>query len=188
MNETLQVIAKRRSIRKYRPDQISDEEIREIMKAAIYAPSARNQQKWHFTVIQDETLIDEMAAVVQKNAALTGNEQVARFMDNPGFHVFFHAPTVVVVSYEAGEEDIFVEMDCGMAVQNILLAAQSMGIGSCTIGFSRFLLLSPEGVELLKGLKVPEGYRHLCAVSLGYPQEEHPKMPYRNMDVVTYIK
>ena len=61
MNETLEVIANRRSIRKYKPEQITDKELQQIMEAAILAPSARNQQKWHFTVVQKREIIDEMA-------------------------------------------------------------------------------------------------------------------------------
>ncbi len=184
MNETLKVIANRRSIRKYKPDQITDEELKHIIDAAIYAPSARNQQQWHFTVVQNRELIDRMAGIIQDNAVKT--DERLGFMGSPNYHVFFHAPTVVLVSHIAGGH--FIEVDCGMAVQNILLAAESMGIGSCAIGFSRFLLASQEGIGLLKELGMPEGYTHLCCVSLGYPEGPHPSMPTRNWDVVNYIR
>ena len=186
VNETLKVIASRRSRRRYKGEQISDAELRQVMEAAIYAPSARNQQKWHFTVIQDKDLIDKMAQIIQHNAMNAGNEHLAKLMGAPGYHVFHHAPTVVIISYVAGES--FVEMDCGMAAQNICLAAESLGLGSCVIGFSRFLLLSQEGKELLQGLGIPEGYSHLCGISLGYTDAKPLPMPRRNKDVVTYIK
>ena len=185
MNETLKVIASRRSNRRYKEEQISEAEIRQIMEAGIYAPSARNQQKWHFTVIQDKGLIDKMAGIIRENAVNSGDKTL-RFLGTPGYHVFHHAPTVVVISCLA--EAPFVKMDCGMAAQNILLAAKSLGIGSCAIGLSRLLLLSPEGKDLLQGLGFPEGYSHICSISLGYTDAENPPMPPRKKDVVTYIK
>jgi nitroreductase len=186
MNETLQVIASRRSIRKYKPEQIAGEEMQRIMDAAIFAPSARNQQKWHFTVVQNKEIIDKMARIIQSNALNSGEGHAARFMSTPGFHVFFHAPTVVLISHITGGH--FIEVDCGMAAQNILLAAEALGIGSCVIGFSRFLLISQEGIDLLRELGMPEGYSHLCAIALGYPDGTHPSMPPRNRDVINYIK
>lgn len=186
MNETLEVIANRRSIRKYKPEQITDKELQQIMEAAILAPSARNQQKWHFTVVQKREIIDEMARIIKSNALNSSEEYAARFMSDPEYHVFFHAPTVILVSHITGGH--FIEVDCGMAMQNILLAAESLGIGSCVIGFSRFLLASQVGIDLLKELGMPEGYTHLSAVALGYPDGPHPAMPPRNRDVVNYIK
>ncbi|HOA77632.1 MAG TPA: nitroreductase family protein, partial [Thermosynergistes sp.] len=61
MNEVLEVIKRRRSIRKYLPDQIKDEELNTILEAAIFAPSGHNEQPWHFLVIQDKELIDRMS-------------------------------------------------------------------------------------------------------------------------------
>jgi len=186
MSETLKVIESRRSIRRYKPDQLSDEELSQLIDAAIYAPSARNQQKWHFTVVQDKSIIDRMAEIFRINALNSGDKRFANFVGNPEYHVFHHAPTVVMVScdLDAG----FIEMDCGIAIQNICLAAESLGIGSCIIGLSRIILLSEEGKKLVHGLGIPEGYSHICSISLGYPDGEKPKMPPRNRDVVNYIR
>lgn len=186
MNETLKVIASRRSVRCYKPEQITDEEIHQIIDAAINAPSARNQQKWHFTVIQDKSVIDRMAEVFRANARNSGDPRTAELLGSPDYHVFHHAPTVILVSCDS--EAMFVEMDCGIAVENICLAAESLGIGSCIIGLSRFIVESEEGRDLLQGLGMPEGYGHICTVSLGYPDGEKPQMPERNREVVNYIR
>lgn len=186
MNETLKVIKNRRSIRKYKPDQVGDAELQQIINSAIYAPSARNQQKWHFTVIQDKDVIDKMAKTIRDNALKSGHGYAVTLMGAPGYHVFYNAPTVIVVSCDP--DAILIEMDCGIAVENMCLAAESLGIGSCIIGLSRFILLSEEGITLLEGLGFPKGYNHLCTLSLGYVDGEKPPMPERNWDVVNYLK
>jgi nitroreductase len=186
MNEILKVIESRRSIRNYKPDQVSEAELQQIIRAAILAPSARNQQCWHFSVIQKKEIIDELARVFRYNAMNSGEQRLAKYFGNEAYHVFFHAPTVIVVSRdpEAG----FIDMDCGIAVQNMCLAAESMGIGSCIIGLSRIILYSEEGVDLMQDLGIPEGYSHICSVALGYPDGLKPEMPPRNTDVVNYVR
>ena len=186
MNETLKIIESRRSIRQYKPEQIADDEIRQIIDAAINAPSARNQQKWHFTVIQDKIIIDKMAEIFRVNAHNSGDKSFSHSLGASAYHVFHNAPTVILVSCDL--DAFFIEMDCGIAVQNICLAAESLDIGSCIIGLSRFILMSEEGIQLLKGLGMPEGYNHMCTVSLGYADGEKPTMPKRNRDVVNFIK
>ena len=101
-NETLSVIHNRRSIRMYKAEQISDEEVQAIIEAAIYAPSGQNLQGWHFSVVQNHELIVKMRESMKDNMRATGNEaQVARAND-PAFVPFFNAPTVVVISAEFG--------------------------------------------------------------------------------------
>ncbi|MDF2592581.1 MAG: nitroreductase family protein, partial [Clostridia bacterium] len=66
MNETLKNIKNRRSVRAYQAEQIKEEELQMILEAGIYAPNARNQQSWHFTVIQSKELLDRMSKAVQE--------------------------------------------------------------------------------------------------------------------------
>lgn len=185
MNETIKVIYNRRSIRKYKPKQIPDSEIQQILDCALYAPNAGNQQMWHFTVIQNKEMLDRMVAIIKENIMNSGIEFLIEKASAPGYHTFYHAPTVILVTGD--EKTQFIQLDCGAAAQNIALAATSLNIGSCLMTSSGFLFASEEGNELKKELGIPDGYNHICAIALGYKDCENPDAPPRNKDVITYI-
>lgn len=183
MNKVLENIKSRRSIRKYRSEQIKDEELEMILESAIYAPTGGNDQPWQFTVIQNKKLIDEMSAESKKVMANAPIDWMAQMGKSEHYHVLFHAPTVVIVS---GKEDATSPLpDCCAAIQNMLLAAESIDIGSCWIGLARFFFENPENIEKLG---IPEGYKPYYAVSLGYKGSSNNKAPERNTNVVNYIK
>ncbi len=186
MNETLTVIKNRRSIRKYRAEQIGDAELQSIMEAAIHAPNAMNQQKWHFTVIQDKATLDKMANIAKANVMNSGIELLVKMASSPNYNVFRQAPTVVLIT--ADEKAHFTEVDCGAAAENIALAAKSLNIGSCLIGLSEFLFISDKAGEIKKTLGIPEGYKFVISVALGYQEGDNPPTPPRNKDVINYIK
>ena len=186
MNETLTVIKNRRSIRKYRAEPIGDSELQSIMEAAIHAPNAMNQQKWHFTIIQDKAMFDKMLSIVKANVMNSGIEFLIKRASSPDFDIFHKAPTVVLIT--ADEKAHFTEVECGAAAENIALAAESMNIGSCLIGMSQFLFASDKADEIKKELGIPEGYKFIISVALGYKEVENPPAPPRNKDVINYIK
>lgn len=185
LNETLKVIQQRRSVRKYQAEQIADSELQEILKAAVYAPSAVNQQKWHFSVIQNKELLDQMVEIIKENMLHSGNEQLAKRAQMDNFHTYYHAPTLILISGDAQHPNY---LDCGAAAQNICLAAESLHIGSCFIGFTRLLFASEKGKALSRQLGIPEGYQFITSVTLGYKALENQAAPVRKMDVFTYIK
>ena len=185
MNETLQVIGRRRSIRAYRPEQISDGELQQILEAALHAPNAMNQQKWHFTVIQNRDMLDRMVSTIKENIIHSGNQFLAERAGKPGYHTFYNAPTVILISAE--EKAPWIQIDCGLAAANITLAAESLNIGSCVIASSGHLFTSEKGMRFKKELGIPDGYNHVCSVALGY-KAESPATPPRNREVINYIK
>ena len=184
--EFFDVIKNRRSIRKYRAEQIGDSELQSIMEAAIHAPNAINQQKWHFTVIQDKAMLDRMADIAKTNVMNSGVDFLVKRASSPDYHVFRHAPTVVFIT--ADEKAPFIEVDCGAAAENIALAAKSLNIGSCLIGLSQFLFASDKADEIRKELGIPEGYKFIISVALGYQEGDSPLTPPRKKDVINYIK
>jgi nitroreductase len=186
MNETIKVIKSRRSIRKYQAKQITDPEVQMVLDCAIYAPNARNQQMWHFTVIQDKEMLNRMVAIIKENIMNSGIEFLIERASTPDYNTFYNAPTVVLVTGD--EKAPFVLFDCGAAAQSIALAAKSLNIGSCVMTSSAFLFASEKGMKLKKELGIPEGYNHMCAVALGYPDGENPEAPPRNKEVIHYIK
>ena len=97
-------------------------------------------------------------------AHLPGEKRSERFLD-PNFHVFYHAPLVIYLSCEP--DNHFSQIDCGIAAENIVLAAQSMGLGSVIIGMVRDAFLQDKEEELSKALRFPKGYEFAIAVALG---------------------
>ena len=186
MNEVLKAIHNRRSIRSYGPRQLAEKDLWEILKAAIVAPNGMNQQKWHFSVIQDKALLDKMVDIIKENVLKSGNEFLIQRVKSPGYHTFYHAPTLVLIS--ADKQADFTHVDCGAAAQNIALAAESLGIGSCLIASSGLLFASREGEQMSSDLGIPDGYQHIISVALGYADADRPAMPHRNEDVFSHIE
>jgi len=186
MNETLKNIRNRRSTRAFLPEQINGAHLTEIIDAGIYAPSANNQQPWHFTVIQRKDIIDRLSIAFKEIARKSDNEYVRRFADNEKFHVFYNAPTVVLVSGDINSQSAAV--DCAVALENIILAAESLEIGSCWVGLISILLNSEEGIEFVKELEIPEGFKQIHSVCLGYKKIEVTNAPKRKQNNVNYIK
>jgi len=186
MNETLRNINSRRSVRKYTAQQISETDLQTILEAAISAPNAKNQQKWHFTVIQKIDLIDKMASINKENILKSDDEYLKQRVTLPNAHTFHHAPTVIMMTAE--EKAHWVQLDCGTAAENMAIAAESLGIGSCIIASSGYLFASQAGIALKEDLGIPADYRHVCCLTLGYKDGEITEPRRRNKDVVNYVR
>jgi nitroreductase len=186
MNETLQIIKNRRSIRAFKSEQIKDEELKEIIDAGIYAPSASNKQPWHFTVVQNKELLDLLNDGFKELAKKSDNDYVKRVGDNESFHVFYNSPTVILISGD--ENNDYASVDCAAAAENMLIAAEAQDIGSCWIGFIAYLLNSEEGKKYIKELGIPEGYKQIHAVAVGYKKVNRTTAPARKENSVNYIK
>jgi nitroreductase len=185
MNETIKVIKSRRSVRRFKAEQIGDSELQEILECALLAPNARNQQKWHFTIIQNKDMLNRMINILKENMLNSGVEFLAERAKDPDFNPFGNAPTVILIT--ADKTARFVEIDCAAAAENILIAAESLGIGSHIMTSTELLFTSEKGMELKKKLGVPEGYEHICSIALGY-KDEVPLAKPRRKDVINYIK
>ena len=160
--DVLQAIANRRSHRAYQAQQIPEDVLRRILLAGLESPSARNHQPWHFSVVQDAGLIQE---VHDEAARVMGKGGSPRFAD-PDFQIFYHAPTVVFLF---GEKDFaWTQVDCGIAVENMALAAEGLGVGSVILGLPRPAFTGEKAEELRSRLLCPEGYDFVIALALGY--------------------
>jgi len=183
MNQTMETIKNRRSVRQYRPEQIKDEELEKILEAAIYAPTGHNDQPWHFTIVQNRDIIDEINDGAKKVMKEMEMEWISKLGTMEDFNIFHRAPTAMIVS---GRKDATTPVvDCAAAVQNMLLAAENMDIGSCWIGFAKFFFLNPKNMEKFN---IPEDHEVHFGVALGYKVRENPKAPERNQNVYNYFK
>jgi nitroreductase len=185
MNEVLKTIKNRRSIRSFRPEQIKQQELDLIIEAGIYAPTGHNTQPWHFTIVQKREVLDHINALAKKVMAAAQLDWIQKLGVNPAYDIAYGAPTLIIVS---GRTDAITwKTDCDAAIQNMLLAAESLGIGSVWLGFATFGLRNNK--EEACQLGVPEGYEPYYGVALGYKDLDKPLQPHeRRRDVVNYIR
>ena len=153
MNETLRVLKERRSVRRYKAEQITEAELNAVLEAGTWAPSAKGLQTSVLVVVQDPETIAYMSRL---NAEIQGN---------PGTDPFYGAPTVVVVLGD-GEKLNWLQ-DGSLVMGNLMNAAAALGLGSCWINRAMELFDRPEGKELLKKWGLPETYRAWATASWG---------------------
>jgi nitroreductase len=184
MNEVLKVIKSRRSVRNYKNEQISQESLDSIIEAGVYAPTAHNEQPWHFTIIQNQEMLQHINKKSRELMAESDVEWIRKMGSKPDYQVTYNAPTLIIVS---GRKDAMAwSTDCAAAIQNMLIAAESLNIGSVWLGLLRFFF-HQEG-EVNK-LGIPEGYQPYYGVSFGFKaKEKEQSAPKRNFDVVNYIR
>ena len=182
-NEVIKAIRNRRSTRKYKDKQIGEEELQTLLDAGIQAPSANNSQSWHFTVIQDRDMINFISDKSKEVMLKSDNENIVNIGKN-AVNIFYNAPTLIIVS---GKKEVSsYSVDCSAAIENMLIAAESIGLGTVWVGLSRFFFtLSDE----IKKLKLPDGYEPFYAVAVGYKENDSVLGPSkRNREVINYIR
>lgn len=183
-NETLRLIASRRSHRAYRDTPLTQEQIDALLKAAVESPSAVNRQPWHFTVVRNQKILDEInKAVWEQVMKRQADKRSARFSEKD-FHVFYHAPTVIFIS--GMPDNPYTPIDGGIAVENIALAAESMGLGSVILGMPRDAFAGEKADEFRRALLFPEGWDFVIAIALGVPADTKEAHPVRE-DRISFV-
>ncbi|NLD52224.1 MAG: nitroreductase family protein [Clostridiales bacterium] len=184
-NAVLQAIADRRSHRSYLPQQLTNEQLDAIVEAALQSPSGRNLQPWHFTVVQDQALLNRISAEARAvDATQPKEEQSARFAD-PAFQIFYNAPTVIFVW--VNHVSHYAPIDCGIAVQSMALAAQSLGLGSVIVGLTYRAFEGDQKDALMQQLQAPPGSAFAISIALGTPNDTKPAHGI-NRDKVTFLR
>lgn len=185
MNETIKTILSRRSTRAYKQEQIKEEELQLILQSGQYAPSAINEQPWHFTVIQKQEILQRINEVCKQAFINSGNKRFEERAREEGFNVFYNAPTLIIVSGE--ENTVTPQIDCALAMQNMFLAAESIQIGSCWIHAVAGIFKGPEGETFKRELGIPATHTPYCAGSFGYKAMDSAA-PERKENTVTIIR
>ena len=166
VNPVLSNIMARRSIRKYLDKLVELEKLEAIVKCGINAPSGMNRQPWIVRVVEDQKLIADV------------NQAAGRSL-------FYGAPALICVCTPANGGG---ELDAGLLGENMMLAAQSMGLGTCCLGGPvRFLLSNEKCRFFLDRLDIPADYKLNYILSIGYPDEQ-PNAKPRDASKVKYIK
>jgi nitroreductase len=163
----------RRATRTFTIDEVSEKILRGLIDAAIQAPSAVNEQPWLFTVIRDKQLMSHISQEAKGHMLRTSPVGLAShhfqsILGAPDFHVFYHAPALIVISAVSGP---WTTEDCALAAENMMLAAHAAGLGTCWIGFAQAWLATPAGKA---AIKVPDHYVPVAPIIIGHPTSAPP--------------
>lgn len=161
--EAIEVLMQRRSVRKFKPEQISDAELKTVLDAGTYAPTARNMQRPFIVAVQEKAARDAVAAL---NAKCMGSDA------DP----YYGAPTIILV---LAPDDQFGPLDASAVETNMLNAAFACGLGSCWIHRAQAMFDTPEGKAMLREWGLDENLQGVCSLALGYADCETPAAPPR---------
>jgi len=165
--ELLEAIRGRRSVRKYKGEQLPEKTVRELLELAAWAPSGMNTQPWLYVVIEGEEYLRDLsdkcrAYILEIMDELPALQNYKTALSNPDYNIFYGAPALVLIY---GNQNAFTyPNDCSMAALNLMLAAWDRGIGSCWIGFARAYCGTP---DFKAELKVPPEYQLVAPVLPG---------------------
>lgn len=175
MNEVIKSMMERRSIRRYEKEQVPDEILEQILYAASFSPNAGNRQTTQIVICQDGVLNEKLGRI-NKSAFHGRTSQIGSFVsdrqpsiaDDPSIaSAFYGAPTVITLF--GPKNFLYAEPDCWIMANNIALAAFSLGVGSCVLGWAEETFASDLGNELQRKWNIPEGYEAKAHILLGYP-------------------
>ena len=172
--EALKLLKERRSCRSYKPEQITEEELQAVLKAGTYAPTGMGRQSPIIVAVQDKEII---AALSKQNAAIMGK---------PDMDPFYGAPTVLIVLANKQFPTWFYDGCCVM--DNLLNAAEAVGLGSCWIHRAKEEFESEEGKAILKEPGIEGDWEGIGHCILGYADGEPKPAAPRKPDYVRYIR
>lgn len=183
-NETINAIMSRRSVRAYKPDPIPKDILTAILEAGQAAPYVSPDSR-HFSVIQDRSIIARLSEDAKAEGMKLGDFQSEMF-SAPGFDGTYGAPVVIILS--GNDSTIQYEAVCAASIQNMLIAAKSLGVASCWAYFPIFAFHGHEAKAWRTELKIPDGYKPCAAVLLGY-SDETPVMELaeRYQNEISYV-
>ena len=189
MNEVLINIYTRASVRKYSADKVPDNDIKEILRAGFHAANGMNRQAIEFVVTENKDSIKEYSrrAIIlyaeMMRAAGHSNPMVDKMAEDPKADIFYGAPALVFVF--TNPSAVTPVEDGSLAVGNMMLAAHSLGYGTCFIGFAAGLGNDP---EFRKECNVPEGHRYVACMTLGKPDGDIEKHSRSEVKILNWTK
>ena len=177
-NPVIEAIKSRRAIRSFEDKPVPDSAIQTMLEAATYAPSAINIQPWKFTIITNKELMKQLSDTAKPalirmlpDVGDEGLMGLKKRLSDPNYNIFYNAPLLIFVS---GIKSPYAIYDCSMAAQNMMLAAFTLGVGSCWIGTAVRLANDP---KVKAELGVPNDHEVHAAIVFGYPKGGFPKAP-----------
>lgn len=174
--DVMEAILTRRSVRKFKPESIPQDSIIRILEAARWAPSWKNSQCPRLVVITDRKIKEDIGRILAGNRAFEGVQS---------------APVLIAVCAKMGESGYganglatekgdWYMFDCGLAVENILLSAWSLGLGSVVVGY-----FDTPAAGLI--IELPEGFTLVNLIAIGVPDENPEAPPRKELEQISYL-
>ncbi len=185
--DTMEAIYHRRAIRDFTEAPVATEQINLVIDAAIQAPNAMDKQRWAFVVIRDRAVLARISGEAKMLTLKTmgSDPHLSPFremLSSAQFNVFYNAPALIIIC--GTEDDRFVEQDCCLAAENLMLAAHVNRLGTCWIGFAEAWL---NQAEAKKEIGIPPHYRPIAPIILGHPRTR-PAAPERHRPDILWIE
>lgn len=194
MENVIENIKSRRSVRKYIKKQISDVDLHTVLESAKYAPSGSNSQSWHFTVIQNQDILLKLNKFIKVAfEKLEVNENTYRSIrsgkvasKNDEYNFYYNAPSVIIVSNDSNYSNAMADSAC--ALENMLLTANYLQLGGCWINQVTWFDRDEDVRNLLTDLGIPINYKVCGSICLGYIDGVKPTNKMIKENTVTIIK
>lgn len=188
----LDAIYRRRATRAFTPARIGEETIRELLRAAVHAPTAMHLEPWAFVIIQDRALlrrISDRAKALAMAPHAEGHRELARRPDtllpamfsDPHFNIFYDASTLIVIC--AKPMGGFATADCWLAAENLMIAATTLGLATCPIGFAVLALGDP---EIKAELGIPHDVTAVAPMIVGVAAGASPPTSRRDPEILSW--
>jgi nitroreductase len=191
-NEVLTCIRARRSTRKFTEEPVAPEQLDALLNAAIWAPSGGNNQSWLFTAIQNKDKLLRLNELAREaflrwapDDDYPGKHRMKEAVQREGFNFYFHAPVLIIASNRPNYENAMA--DCSLALENVFIAAQSLGLGSCYINQLHWLRNDSAVREYLFTLGIPIEYTICNSAVIGHIGAESPA-PARKEGTVHIVR
>ncbi len=189
--DTMIAIYRRRAVRSYTAEMVGKTTIEELLDAAVHAPTALHREPWAFVVIQNKERLRRYSE--RAKALLLGQPEAVSYLRSaesralhmladPGFNIFYDAGALIVVCCKA--RGPFVEADCWLAAENLMLAATAKGLGTCCIGFAVGILNT---AEVKRELGIPEDGAAIAPIIVGVPKGTPAPVSRKAPQVLSWV-
>lgn len=165
MNLVMKTILERSSIRAYSPEKLTRNELFTLKQAALASPTAMNRQDQRFIFVTDPEMLERLEQAIMNSIINSGNKEFADRIKARGGRTTYNAPLIVIICSKPSR---FSRVDAGIAVENLALAAKSMGLDSVILGMPEGAFVGEGSEKIREEFRFPEGFEFSIAIAIGH--------------------
>lgn len=191
----LEAIYHRRAVRAYTAEQPAEDDVRELLNAAVQAPTAMHAEPWAFVVVQDrplllrlsdrakQMLLEELETGSDLAADVPTKNRLLAMLGDPKYNIFYDAGTLIVICRRP--DGRYAEADCWLAAENLMLAAWARQLGTCCIGFAVPVLNAP---DVKQALGIPSDVAAVVPIIVGHPRGGTETVPRKPPQILRWVR